>query len=119
MMSERRLNDAELRGLLEARLKELEELLSQKQTAIDVELDQSRVGRLSRMDALQSEAMYQETRRRGAHELRRTREALDRMADGEYGYCLECGELIVEGRLSIDPAATMCVKCAAQRERGQ
>ncbi len=104
-----------LRDRLEARREELEELLSAPHT-IDVELDQSRVGRLSRMDTLQSEAMHRETQRRGARELRRIAQALDRLAKGDYGHCQACGQPIPPGRLEIDPAAALCVGCAAQRE---
>lgn len=77
-----------------------------------VELDQSRVGRLSRMDALQDQAMALETERRRANELRRIDAALERIADGEYGYCLTCGEEIGTKRLELDPATPTCVDCA-------
>ena len=77
-----------------------------------VELDQSRVGRLSRMDALQGQAMALETERRRANELRRIEAALQRVEDGEYGYCLSCGEEIGTKRLELDPATPTCVDCA-------
>jgi len=78
-----------------------------------VELDQQAVGRLSRMDALQVQAMAQEASRRRARELRRINAALARMDEGEYGYCLECGEEIAARRLELDPAAPLCIKCAS------
>ena len=57
-----------------------------------VELGRTRVGQLSRMDALQSQAMAQETERRRQQELSRIEQALKRLADDEYGECLECGK---------------------------
>ncbi|HSG90295.1 MAG TPA: TraR/DksA C4-type zinc finger protein [Pseudomonadales bacterium] len=78
-----------------------------------VDLDQQRVGRLSRMDALQAQAMAGETRRRRAAEVRRLEAALAREARGEYGRCLECDAPIPSGRLEVDPAASHCVACAA------
>lgn len=77
-----------------------------------VELDQTRVGRLSRMDALQSQAMAQETERRRHQELDRIDQALQRLAKGEYGDCLECGEPIAQKRLAFDPSAALCIDCA-------
>ncbi len=74
-----------------------------------VELDQVSVGRLSRMDALQQQAMSEETRRRRVRALPAIDAALDRMAQGEYGYCQECGEEIPEARLLLDPATAFCV----------
>lgn len=81
-----------------------------------VELDQARVGRLSRMDALQAQAMAKESGRRRVAELKRIAAALQRIDDDEYGYCLTCGELIDERRLRVDPAATLCLGCAEKAE---
>ena len=81
-----------------------------------VELDQSRVGRLSRMDALQQQAMAQATDRRTAIELQRIGTALSRLQAGDYGYCVKCDEEIAEGRLQIDPATLLCIGCARHRE---
>ena len=77
-----------------------------------VELDQARVGRLSRMDALQGQAMSQESQRRRELELGRITKALKRLDSGEYGECQTCGEEIAIGRLEVDPAATLCIRCA-------
>ena len=78
-----------------------------------VELDQQSVGRLSRMDALQVQAMALETERRRARALLRVEAALKRCDEGEFGYCIECGEEIPVRRLKIDPAAPLCVDCAS------
>ena len=79
-----------------------------------VELDQARVGRLSRMDALQGQAMSLETQRRQKQELRRIAQALQRIEQDEYGECAQCGEAIAAGRLDIEPAATLCITCAEE-----
>ncbi len=78
-----------------------------------VELDQQAVGRLSRMDALQNQAMAKAQQARRDTETLRLQAALDRMAEGEYGYCEDCGEDIPRGRLELDLAATKCVSCAS------
>ena len=78
-----------------------------------VELDQTRVGRLSRMDALQGQAMAQETARRRQQERQRIVAALRRLDNGEYGACVRCGEEIAGRRLQNDPAVPTCIGCAA------
>jgi DnaK suppressor protein len=83
-----------------------------------VTLDQSRVGRLSRMDALQAQALSVAADGRRKLELERIRLALDRVDEGDYGYCEKCGEGIARARLSIDPAAEYCVSCAGAIEAG-
>ena len=77
-----------------------------------IELDQTRVGRLSRMDALQQQAMAEATNERARLTLTRITSALQRCDDGTYGECLRCGELINPRRLEVDPAATLCIDCA-------
>jgi DnaK suppressor protein len=81
-----------------------------------VELDQTRVGRLSRMDALQGQAMSQEARRRRELKLRKISAALVRIENGEYGECARCGELIASQRLQLDPATPLCIDCANAAE---
>lgn len=78
-----------------------------------VELDQQAVGRLSRMDALQVQAMAMETSRRRATQLRRITAALARMDEGEFGYCLKCGDEIAARRIELDPATPLCIGCAS------
>lgn len=77
-----------------------------------VELDQQSVGRLSRMDSLQVQAMAKAADARRAMELRRIDAALERVEEGDYGYCVECGEEIEAKRLDVDPAAPRCAGCA-------
>ncbi|HGG06650.1 MAG TPA: TraR/DksA family transcriptional regulator [Aliiroseovarius sp.] len=80
-----------------------------------VTLDQQSVGRLSRMDALQGQAMAQATRARRDAGRAKITAALARMDEGEYGYCLECGDEIAEKRLELDPAVATCISCASGR----
>ena len=77
-----------------------------------VELDQQAVGRLSRMDALQNQAMAKATDARRATERTQLQAALARMEDGEYGYCDDCGDDIAIGRLELNPASLLCIDCA-------
>jgi DnaK suppressor protein len=81
-----------------------------------VELDQSRVGRLSRMDALQAQAMSVAAQRRRAVLLARVQSALARLDNGDYGVCLRCGEWIAAARLDVDPTVTLCIDCASADE---
>jgi len=97
-------------------MQEREELLhdaevTEKERGVVV-LDQTSVGRLSRMDALQNQAMQQETARRREVELKRIDAALQRLEEDEFGYCVACGEEIPPKRLDMDPANPVCVDCA-------
>ncbi|WP_102867579.1 TraR/DksA family transcriptional regulator [Pseudovibrio exalbescens] len=107
------LTTAKAKTLLETRKAELEQLDEMSRDARSpVQLDQQSVGRLSRMDAMQQQAMAQANERQRALDLQRIESALQRIKEDEYGYCLECGDDIPEERLRIDPAALYCVSCA-------
>jgi DnaK suppressor protein len=100
---------------LRARRQELLRLTAaHEEESQPVELDQSSVGRLTRMDALQSQAMAVEVERRRIAELARIAGALERLEQGEYGYCVTCGEPIAPKRLELDPATPLCVNCAGR-----
>ena len=77
-----------------------------------VELDEQSIGRLSRMDAMQQQAMHIANDTRRQHRYAALSAALKRMDDGDYGYCHQCDEMIGAGRLAIDPATMLCVQCA-------
>ncbi len=94
--------------------KALQELIAlARDDSIAVDLDQSKVGRLSRMDALQKQAMSQEVNRRREVELTRINAALQRIEEDEFGFCITCGEEIERERLELNPSLPQCSKCAA------
>lgn len=107
------LTDQEIAGYkarLEAQKTELAALLeTASSSGATVKLDQRSVGRLSRMDALQGQAMALETERRRVQEIRRIEAALKRIDEGEYGFCAVSGEPIPRARLDLDPAAATTV----------
>ncbi|MBT3070739.1 TraR/DksA family transcriptional regulator [Rhodomicrobium sp. Az07] len=80
-----------------------------------VELDQSSVGRLSRMDAMQMQAMAVAAQQRRRIERAMIEAALRRIEAGEYGYCVGCGEPIAPARLANSPAVPTCLECAKRK----
>jgi DnaK suppressor protein len=100
------------RQMLNSLRDDIEQLTNySREAAGTVALDQSKVGRLSRMDALQAQQMAQETARRRQIQLQKIDSALRRMDARKYGYCLSCDEVIAVARLEFDPATTRCIKC--------
>jgi len=76
-----------------------------------ITLDQQKVGRLSRMDALQEQAMNQAVSARRQQSLLRIEAALERLEEDEFGFCQICGEPIPEKRLKLDPTTLNCISC--------
>ena len=82
-----------------------------------VELDQTSVGRLSRMEAIQAQAVALESRRRQQLKLQQIKTALQRIETGDFGICPRCGEDIDSRRLDFDPTAPLCIACAQALEK--
>jgi RNA polymerase-binding transcription factor DksA len=61
-------------------------------------------------------AQAQITREQRAATLAQIEIALQRLDDGTYGQCAQCGEWIEPGRLSVLPYASLCVRCQAKQE---
>jgi DnaK suppressor protein len=104
-----------------ARLEQIKaDLLAPDETARDatrpVVLDQTSVGRLSRMDAMQGQAMAVASQARRQLQMRRIDAALARLDAGEYGFCTRCGEDINPRRLEFDPTTPLCIECATKDE---
>ena len=103
----------DFREELERRKKDLLQLSNvAEEAASTVELDQQKVGRVSRMDAMQVQAMSIETNRRREIELTRIDTALQRIEDGEFGLCVSCDEEIALARLKADSSTPICIACA-------
>lgn len=103
---------AELRGELERELARLERSMQgTREASKPAVLDQSAIGRLSRIDAIQNQQLTA-----GLHERELARhaqllDALARIDAGTYGRCLTCGRPIAYGRLLVFPEARTCPGC--------
>ncbi len=58
------------------------------------------------MDALGNEATL---------ELNKINKALERIDEGDYGYCSACGKKIARARLEVMPFTNLCIRCAVAR----
>ena len=96
-------------------------ILADKETAkkntAPKELDQTSVGRLSRMDAMQQQQMAKASARLTDQERRRIETALKRIDTEEYGYCILCDEDIAVKRLEFDPSLLTCISCGQNAEK--
>ena len=86
------------------------------ESAAVVELDQTKMGRLSRMDAMQAQAMAKASGNRRRAMLVKITAALKRIDDGDYGLCRDCEEPINPKRLEFDPTVIHCIECASKDE---
>jgi DnaK suppressor protein len=98
--------------LLELKKETLGAIERSKDSSKPVELDQTMVGRLSRMDAMQQQEMALAAKRRREQLIYQIEDALKRIESGDYGYCIMFDEEIAEKRLDLDPVILTCIKCA-------
>ena len=97
--------------LLLRQLELTEQLEISQQAAEIVTLDQTAVGRVSRIDALQQQSMAISTRGTAKLKLQKIATALKAMSKEYYGYCRQCDEPIPFKRLEIQPEALHCLSC--------
>ncbi len=104
---------SELRDELERQLRKLTKSMSVTDEALKtVELDQTAVGRLSRMDSLQNQGLAKGLRERESVKLALIQEALKRLEEGSYGHCTACGGEVPFQRLLIFPESATCSACS-------
>ena len=107
---------AELRRALAVLLDELRTSVSASAgAAAPVDLDEP-IGRLSRVDAMQQQAMVQAGRRAAKLRLQQVEVALRRCELDDYGFCRDCGDTIDVARLRARPEAPFCLKCQSKSE---
>ncbi|WP_105027677.1 molecular chaperone DnaK [Limnobacter sp. SAORIC-690] len=105
-----------LKDGLEQELQSIKQSISEaRKSSATVVLDQTSVGRLSRMDALQQQAMA-----KGLIERLQTQElkvisALKRFDANVYGLCCQCEEELPLSDLEKDPTLLFCAGCRAER----
>ncbi len=107
----------ELKQLLTSELATLKEELAatEGETKPAVTPD-SAIGRISRVEAMQSRHIGEASARARKARIRRLEQALEMVEDDEYGYCVACEEPIPMARLKLIPEATHCVACASSFE---
>jgi len=112
---------AALRGLLTFQLKELRADLraAQQRTASMLAGDRAREVEDSKDEAFgrQESEIADATIDRLLGEMADCERALERLAQGRYGDCVDCGEPIPTPRLMAQPAAERCAQCQRASER--
>jgi len=88
-----------------------------KDSAKPVVLDQSRVGRISRIDAIQSQQLAKASQRNLELRLKQVHQALRNAERDEYGYCRRCEEPIGYQRLKAKPETPFCLRCQGASEK--
>lgn len=102
----------ELRAELErARTRLARSRRTTRDAARPVALDQTAVGRVSRIDAIQNQSMTRGLQERDQARAAQIDEALRRMDAGTYGRCAGCGQPIPYERLLVFPEAQACAGC--------
>ena len=97
---------------LESLKEELQEQINQGKDSIGVvTLDQTLIGRLSRMDAIQQQNMAISNHTSAALRLKKVQIALNAIQKKEYGYCNKCHDAIGYARLEAQPEANLCINC--------
>lgn len=103
----------QLRDVLQRTLSRIERSIKTNGNGHPKEIDQSAVGRLSRIEAIQNQGMTQGLHERDRVQLGEIMAALSRLDEGAYGVCATCRNSIRFERLLVFPEARTCACCGA------
>jgi len=92
------------------------QLVAEQAASQPVTLDQSAVGRLTRMDAMQVQEMSKANVRSLELRLAQVAQALRLADEDEYGFCRRCEEPVGYRRLKARPESPFCLACQGQLE---
>ena len=70
------------------------------------------IGRISRMDAINNQAVTKASLRQAENKLMKLNIVLSKIGDKDFGLCLSCRKPIPLGRILIRPESMHCVSCA-------
>ncbi len=101
----------ELRELINKEIKELKKTINLVKETVKPVAPDNAIGRLTRMEAINSKSISEETLRLAKNKLGKLEIALGNIDSPEFGICTGCDEPIPLGRLMILPESKMCVKC--------
>ena len=101
-----------LKSMLETKIAELGEDIASLEEAVKPIAPDCAIGRLSRMDAINSKSVNEELLRSARRTLQALERALQHIDTPQFGLCARCGNPIPFGRLEIMPESTRCTGCA-------
>ena len=101
-----------LKNHIKEKIEDLKENIKSYQELTQPISPDNAIGRLSRMDAIQSKSINEAALDNSKQTLSSMERALTMIDDPDFGMCRECEEPIPFGRLMIMPESNLCVKCA-------
>ena len=98
--------------LLKRRAELLGDIAERDETMADITIDEAEDKAFERLEDEVLSALSTADR----DELVRIDAALEKIAEGTYGECEECGQEIASARLEAMPDALLCINCASAAE---
>jgi DnaK suppressor protein len=107
----------QIKILLQSSLVDLKEQITLGgESSKTVILDQTMIGRVSRIDAIQQQKIAQAGFERDKRHFHQLKKALQNINSEDFGYCMECDQDISFSRLMVKPESSFCVSCQQNKE---
>jgi DnaK suppressor protein len=100
-----------LNNMLQDILRKGEETIEDMTDTVEVYADPA-----DRATAESDRAFTLRLRDRERRLIKKINAAIERIEDGSFGECVECGEDISVARLKARPVTTLCIKCKSKQE---
>ncbi len=103
-----------LQGMLDDAINKSQETIEEMHEAVEIYADPA-----DRATAESDRAFVLRLRDRERKLVIKIQQAMQRIEDGEYGICSECGEDISIDRLKARPMTTLCIVCKSKQEKDE
>ncbi len=101
-----------LKGHIQQRIEDIKENIASYRTLIDPIAPDNAIGRLTRMEAINSKSINEAALNRAKQTLSKMERALMMIDSPDFGLCRECEEPIPLARLMFGPESDLCFHCA-------
>ncbi len=106
------MTNEEIKKQIENEISKTEQLLIDYQEMTRPVSPDVSIGRISRMDAINNQAVTESAMREKQEKLKKLKIALSKVGSSDFGICVKCKQAIPLGRILIKPESMFCVNCA-------
>ncbi|MDA3912225.1 MAG: TraR/DksA C4-type zinc finger protein [Bacteroidales bacterium] len=106
------MNEQEIREKITAAIKKTEELIIDYKDMTQPVSPDNAIGRVSRMDAINNNAVTAASLRQAEEKLKALRRVEQQIGTDKFGKCMKCGAEIPVGRILFRPESLLCMRCA-------
>lgn len=106
------MTEQEIRKKIHESIEKTEQLIEDYKEMTQPVSPDNAIGRVSRMDAINNNAVTQASLRQAEEKLKALKRVEQQIGTPQFGKCMKCGAEIPVGRILFRPESLLCIRCA-------